>query len=155
MMLVYWYKTWKFNSLAPGGSNGCILKWEMGNFQTHVKDWYLEYPPPPKKKKKKKKKKKTNSVLINFYTGTLHHLFGVLENSHSALTKKVLRALLYNSLWSSDAIWHHRSGSTLAQAMACCLTSPRHSVPEPMLICHQRCSVAFIREQFHEKCSWT
>ena len=31
---------------------------------------------------------------------------------------------LVNSLWPSDAIWRHRSGSTLAQVMACCLTAP-------------------------------
>ena len=28
-------------------------------------------------------------------------------------------------------------------------------LPEPMLSCHQRCSVAFTLEQFHKKCSWT
>ena len=32
-----------------------------------------------------------------------------------------------NSLWPSDATWDHRSGSTLAQVMACCLTAPRHT----------------------------
>ena len=31
-----------------------------------------------------------------------------------------------NSLRPGDAIWRHRSGSTLAQVMACCLTAPRH-----------------------------
>ena len=31
-----------------------------------------------------------------------------------------------NSLWSSDAIWRHRSGSILAQVIACCLTAPSH-----------------------------
>ena len=31
-----------------------------------------------------------------------------------------------NSLWPSDTIWLHRSGSTLAQVMACCLTAPSH-----------------------------
>ena len=31
-----------------------------------------------------------------------------------------------NSLWPSDAILSHRSGSTLAQAMACCLRAPSH-----------------------------
>ena len=31
-----------------------------------------------------------------------------------------------NSLWQSDAIWWHRSGSILAQVMACCLTTPSH-----------------------------
>ena len=31
-----------------------------------------------------------------------------------------------NALWPSDAIWQHRSESTLAQVMACCLTAPSH-----------------------------
>ena len=31
-----------------------------------------------------------------------------------------------NSLWPSDTIWRQRSGSTLAQVMACCLTAPSH-----------------------------
>ena len=31
-----------------------------------------------------------------------------------------------NSLRPSDAIWRHRSGSTLAQVMACCLMAPSH-----------------------------
>ena len=30
------------------------------------------------------------------------------------------------SLWPSDAMWQHRSGSTLDQVMACCLTAPSH-----------------------------
>ena len=29
-------------------------------------------------------------------------------------------------LWPSDAIWWHRSGSTLVQLMACCLMAPNH-----------------------------
>ena len=33
---------------------------------------------------------------------------------------------IINSLWRSDAVWRQRSGSTLAQVMACCLTSPSH-----------------------------
>ena len=31
-----------------------------------------------------------------------------------------------NSLWPNDAIWWQRSGSTLAQAMACCPMAPSH-----------------------------
>ena len=31
-----------------------------------------------------------------------------------------------NSLWPSDTIWRHKSGSTLAQVMACCLKAPSH-----------------------------
>ena len=30
------------------------------------------------------------------------------------------------SMWLSNAAWRHRSGSTLAQVMACCLAAPRH-----------------------------
>ena len=32
--------------------------------------------------------------------------------------------LVCNSLWPSDALWLHRSGSTLAKVMAYCLTTP-------------------------------
>ena len=32
----------------------------------------------------------------------------------------------FNSLWPSDTTWRQRSGSTLAQVMACCLTAPSH-----------------------------
>ena len=34
---------------------------------------------------------------------------------------------MLNSLWPSDAIWWHKSGSTLAQVMAYCLTAPSHT----------------------------
>ena len=39
-----------------------------------------------------------------------------------------------NSLWSSDTIWRQRSGSTLAQVMACCLTAPSHYLNQCWLI---------------------
>ena len=32
----------------------------------------------------------------------------------------------FNSLWPSNAIWWHGTGSTLAEVMACCLTAPSH-----------------------------
>ena len=32
----------------------------------------------------------------------------------------------FNSLWSSDGKWWHRSGSTLALVMVCCLIAPSH-----------------------------
>ena len=40
----------------------------------------------------------------------------------------------FNSLWPSDAIWRQRSGSTLAQVMACCLTAPSHYLNQCWLI---------------------
>ena len=30
----------------------------------------------------------------------------------------------FNSLWPSNAVWWHSSGSTMVQVMACCLTAP-------------------------------
>ena len=39
-----------------------------------------------------------------------------------------------NSLWSSDTIWRQKSGSTLAQVMACCLTAPSHYLNQCWLI---------------------
>ena len=42
--------------------------------------------------------------------------------------------LIINSSWPSDAIWQQRSGSTLAQVMACCLTAPSHYLNQCWLI---------------------
>ena len=39
-----------------------------------------------------------------------------------------------NSLWPNDAIWGHRSASTLSQVMACCLTAPSHHLDQCWLI---------------------
>ena len=39
-----------------------------------------------------------------------------------------------NSLWPSDTIWWQRSGSTLAQVMAFCLTAPSHYLNQCWLI---------------------
>ena len=39
-----------------------------------------------------------------------------------------------NSLWPNDAICRHRSGSILAQVMACCLTAPSHYLNQCWLI---------------------
>ena len=35
-------------------------------------------------------------------------------------------SIALNSLWPSDTIWRHKTRSTLAQVMACCLTAPSH-----------------------------
>ena len=42
--------------------------------------------------------------------------------------------LWFNSFWPSDAIWRHRSESTLDQVMACCLTAPSHYLNQCWLI---------------------
>ena len=40
----------------------------------------------------------------------------------------------FNSLRPSDTIWRHRSGSKLAQVVACCLTAPSHYLNQCWLI---------------------
>ena len=42
--------------------------------------------------------------------------------------------VFFNSLRPSDAIWRHRSGSSLAQVLACCLAAPSHYLNQYWLI---------------------
>ena len=37
-------------------------------------------------------------------------------------------------LWPRNTMWQHRSGATLAQVMACCLTAPSHYLTQCWLI---------------------
>ena len=46
-----------------------------------------------------------------------------------------------NSLWPSNAMWRHRSGSTLAQVMACCLTAPSHYLNQCWLVINGFCGI--------------
>ena len=39
-----------------------------------------------------------------------------------------------NSLWHSDVVWWHRSGSILALEIVCCLTAPRHYLNQCQLL---------------------
>ena len=49
--------------------------------------------------------------------------------------------LVVNSLWPNDTIWWHKSGSTLAQVMACCLMAPSHYL--------NHCWLIFSKVQWH------
>ena len=40
----------------------------------------------------------------------------------------------WSSLWPGNVIWWHRSGSALAQVMACCLRAPSHYLDQCSLI---------------------
>ena len=42
--------------------------------------------------------------------------------------------IIFNSLWPNDTIWQQRSGSTVAQVMACCLTASSHYLNQCWLI---------------------
>ena len=64
------------------------------------------------------------------------------------LLKMQIYFLLLSSLWPGDVKWWHKTGSTLAQVMAYCLTVPKLS-PESVLSYHQLSLVAFTWGQFH------
>ena len=46
-----------------------------------------------------------------------------------------------NTLWPSDVIWRYRTGSTLAQVMACCLTAPSHYLNQCWLSSVKFCGI--------------
>ena len=57
------------------------------------------------------------------------------------LMSRVLKLLLHlmyqsreliNSLWPSDTVWQHRSGSAYVQVMAWCLVAPRHCLKKKL-----------------------
>ena len=47
---------------------------------------------------------------------------------------QLVQFISFNSLRPSDAIWRHKSRTTLAQVMACCLTAPSHYLNQCWLI---------------------
>ena len=64
-----------------------------------------------------------------------------ISNNNQGLLRLILRPSPFfdqnwwiNSLWPSDAIWRQRSGSTLTQVMACCLTAPSHYLNQCWLV---------------------
>ena len=65
---------------------------------------------------------------------------------HNAITN-ISMHLIY-----CGVIWYHRSESTLAQHMVCCLMALNYY--QNQCSYRQRCSVEFIWEQFYKKCSW-
>ena len=63
------------------------------------------------------------------------HIDGSVEDCSVSIANalETLQSCI-NSLWPRDAIRWHRSGSTLAQVMACCLTAPSHYLNQCWLI---------------------
>ena len=59
--------------------------------------------------------------------GSKHEEF--VKYMHSKLSSDIvnkIRGILFNTLWLSNAICRHRSGSTLVKVMAWCLATPSH-----------------------------
>ena len=74
------------------------------------------------------------SCNLNMVMMYLSYSFGMCHDSCAVMYKMVEQI---NSLWPSDAIWRQRSGSTLAQVMACCLTAPSHYLHQCWLIINE------------------
>ena len=55
-----------------------------------------------------------------------YHIMTCLKISSTTWVSRSSPTWQINSLWPSDTIWRHKSGSTLAQVMACCLMAPSH-----------------------------
>ena len=66
-----------------------------------------------------------NEVLVYVYTHLMFVSFPP-TGQYSFNTFSWRWLWYFNSLWPSDTISRHKSGSTLAQVMACCLTAPSH-----------------------------
>ena len=66
-----------------------------------------------------------NKMLI-FFTDSMIFRF--------RFSNKFSHRVFINTVWPSDVIWRHRSESTLAQVVACCLTAPSHYLNQCWLI---------------------
>ena len=61
------------------------------------------------------------------------HIRAISQEMPQPSITKIRLKITVNSFWPSDTIWL-RSGSTLAQVMACCLTAPSHYLNQCWLI---------------------
>ena len=68
------------------------------------------------------------------FNSTTVEVWEWISNFIPHFTGCVIAGIKINSLWPSDTIWQHKSGWTLAQVMACCLTAPSHYLNQSWLI---------------------
>ena len=66
---------------------------------------------------------KNYQYIISLLLNVIYCLY-CMKNINSLTTGKIYSGLTHKR--PSNAIWRQRSGSTLAQVMACCLTAPSH-----------------------------
>ena len=80
-------------------------------------------------------------IVLNFCTELGSDTSKWLSNWNLYYGRRRFSYISVNSLSPSDAIWRQRSGSTLAQVMACCLTAPSHYL--------NQCSLTISEVQWH------
>ena len=75
----------------------------------------------------------THHALVSQTLGTEIKLIWPLKTPRNQNILYVTQYLFY-SFSTSNTIWRHKSGSTLAQVMACCLTAPSHYLNQCWLV---------------------
>ena len=82
----------------------------------------------------------------------IHGNAGCHSDKFGIMTTRVSVMSSCNPLWPGDAIWRNRSGSTLTQVVACCLTVTSHYLNQCGWIIGDRGLVAFTWKQFKSEC---
>ena len=126
--------TLSINSLAPGGCVGNFTVWFSGSLYRRIA-WVLTV------KLLSCECHKPHQWEVNIRWGDGLMPLGnkplpepTLTQVLSMLPYGIARPQWVNSMGPSDAIWQQKSGSTLAQVMACCLTAPSHYLNQCWLI---------------------
>ena len=88
---------------------GCQTKWLTWNFPTQTFRFYI-----------------WQSWRVDIFSRRLMEILQSCTEQEISYGQDVVFLYFVNSLWPSDAIWRHISGTTLAQVRACCLTAPSH-----------------------------
>ena len=74
-------------------------------------------------------------MLTSHKRGSVAFTWKQFPKMHSwILGETCVRRYTFNSLWPSDTIWRHKSGSSLAQVMTSCLTAPSHYLNQCWLL---------------------
>ena len=111
-----------------------ILFWKV---KTLSSGGYLNIKMPSYKYRDSHYKGKTVSSLSYSYNENAHTWKdgGLYLKQGPTISEFICKFIpFFNSLWPSDTIWRHKSGSTLAQVMACCLAAPSHYLNQCWLI---------------------
>ena len=68
-----------------------------------------------------------NDLIFKPYVAVNYHIFEMTLEQFINLFSKATKTTTFNSMWHSDAVWRHESGSTLTLVMACCLTAQHNT----------------------------
>ena len=96
----------------------------------------------------------TVMTIMTFKTPMSHNCHGSMVTTNTNCWLWKLWENFINSLWPSDAIGWHTTGSTLIQVMACCLMAPSHYLNQcwfiiSQVLCHSSQSLIKKCQQNH------